>query len=167
MRTEFVVTGKQLWRTASLIILAGTLAGWSATGFAQSTAWSGQSLEGAWNVTIESDTPGIDGCAAPAMITSDGGIIAAGCSLAVSPGYGQWVRTGNRRFAVTFVGQGFDPATGAINSMYKVRARVRLRQDLQQFSGPFVTDIFALDGSLILTASGTVTANRVTVEPLP
>jgi hypothetical protein len=167
MRTEFVVVRKQLWRTASLIILAGTLAGWSATGFAESNAWSGQSLEGAWNVKIASDTPGIDGCAAPAVITRDGGIVAAGCSLAVSPGYGQWVRTGNHRFALTFVGQGFDLATGAINSTYKVRARVRLRQDLQQFSGPFVTDIFALDGSLILTATGTVTADRVTVEPLP
>jgi hypothetical protein len=164
MRTEF--GGKHLKRIASLIILAGTLAGWSATGFAQSVA-SGQSLEGAWNVKIESDAPAIDGCAAPGLITSDGGIIAAGCSLAESPGYGQWVRTGNRRFAVTFVGQGFDLATGAINSTYKVRASVRLSGDLQQFSGPFVTDIFAPDGTLIFTASGTVTADRITVEPLP
>ena len=157
MRTEFVVFGKSLRRTTCLIILAGTLAAWSATGFGQSNAQFRQSLEGAWNVKIESDTPGIDGCAAPALITGEGGIIAAGCSLAVSPGYGQWVRTGNNRFAVTFVGQGFDLATGAINSTYKVRAGVALRQDLQQFSGPFVTDIFALDGSLIFTANGTVT----------
>jgi hypothetical protein len=167
MRTEFVVPGKHLKKIVSLIILAGTLAGWSATGFAQSNARSGQSLHGAWNVRIESDTPAIDGCAAPATITRDGGIIAAGCSLAVSPGYGQWVRTGNRSFAVTFVGQGFDLATGAINSTYKVRANVTLSQDLQQFSGPFVTDIFALDGTLIFSANGTVTADRVVVEPLP
>jgi hypothetical protein len=167
MRTEFVVPGKDLKKIASLIILAATLGGWSATGFAQSNSQSGQSLQGAWNVKIESDTPGIDGCVAPALITRDGGIIAAGCSLAVSPGYGQWVRTGNRSFAVTFVGQGFDLATGAISSTYMVRASVTLRQDLQQFSGPFVTDIFALDGSLIFTANGTVTVDRVVVEPLP
>ena len=167
MRTEFVSTGKHFRRTASLIILGGALAAWSATGFGQLNAQPGQSLEGAWNVKIESDTPAIDGCAAPAVITRDGGIIAAGCSLAVSPGYGQWERTGNHIFAVTFVGQGFDLATGAINSTYKVRASVTLSQDLQQFSGPFVTDIFALDGSLILTASGIVTVDRVTVEPLP
>jgi hypothetical protein len=155
-------------RIASLIIIIGAMAtGWPTTGHAQADAQSGQSLAGAWNVKIEFDTPGIEGCTAPGLMTSDGGIVAGGCSLAESPGYGRWVRTGNHRFASTFVGQGFDLATGAINSTYKVRARVRLSKDLQQFSGPFVTDIFAPDGTLVFTASGIVTADRVTVEPLP
>ena len=152
---------------ASLILVAAMLTGGHTTSYAQADVASGQSLAGAWNVKIVFDTPGLEGCTAPGMNTSDGGVIAAGCSLAESPGYGQWVRTGNRTFAVTFVGQGFDLATGAITSTYKVRASVRLSQDIQQFIGPFVTDVVALDGTPIITATGIVTADRVTVEPLP
>ena len=165
MRTQLVSTfvGRPLGTIASLIVIAAALAGWSATGIAQST----QSLEGAWNVNISFDTPGIEGCTAPGLNTADGGVMSAGCSLAESTGYGRWVRTGNSTFEITFVGQGFDLATGAINSTYKVRARVRLRQDLQQFSGPFVTDIFGTDGTLLFTASGIVNADRVNVESLP
>jgi len=158
---------KALTTITSLIIMTAMLAGWNATAAAQADQKSGQSLAGAWNVKIEFDTPGIEGCTAPGVISADGGIVAAGCSLAESPGYGQWVRTGNGTFASTFIGQGFDLATGAINSTYKVRARVTLSPDLQQFSGPFVTDVFAPDGTLLITATGTVTADRVTVEPLP
>jgi hypothetical protein len=44
---------------------------------------------------------------------------------------------------------------------------VRLHEDSQQFIGPFVTDVFAPDGSLLITASGLVTADRVNVESLP
>jgi len=167
MRTRFVsaVRGTLLTGIASLIFIVAVLAGWSATGYAD--AGSSQSLEGAWNVKIEFDTPGVEGCTAPGLNTRDGGVIAAGCSLAESPGYGRWVRTGNNQFETTFIGQGFDLATGAINSTYKVRARARLRKDLQQFTGPFVTDVFALDGTLVFTASGIVTADRVNVEPLP
>ena len=166
MRTRFAsIIGKRFTTVASLVVIAAALAGWTATGHAD--ARSGQSLAGAWNVKIEFDTPGIEGCTAPGLNSADGGVIAGACSLAESPGYGQWVRTGNRTFEITFVGQGFDLETGAINSTYKVRARVRLHQDLQQFSGPFVTDVFAPDGSVLITASGLVTADRVNVESLP
>ena len=169
MRTRIasVLTRKAVTGISLLIVITVALAGWSATGYAQADPESSQSLAGAWNVKIEFDTPGIEGCTAPGMNTRDGGVMAAGCSLAESPGYGQWVRTGNRQFGVTFIGQGFDLATGAINSTYKVRASVRLTQDLQRFSGPFVTDVFAPDGTLVFTASGLVTADRVHVEPLP
>jgi hypothetical protein len=165
MRTQLASTfvGRPLGKIASLIVIAAALAGWSATGIAQST----QSLEGAWNVNISFDTPGIEGCTAPGLNTADGGVMAAGCSLAESAGYGRWVRTGNNRFEITFVGLGFDLATGAINGTYKVRARVRLSQDLQQFVGPFVTDVYGLDGTLLFSANGLVSADRVNVEPLP
>ena len=165
MRTQIVSTfmGRSFAKIASLIVIAAALAGWSATGVAQSA----QSLDGAWNVNISFDTPGIEGCTAPGLNTADGGVMAAGCSLAESTGYGRWVRTGNNTFEITFVGQGFDLATGAINGTYKVRARVRLSQDLQQFSGPFVTDVFAVDGTLQFSANGLVRADRVNVESLP
>ena len=165
MRTQIVSAfmGRSFAKIASLIVIATALAGWSATGVAQSA----QSLEGAWNVNISFDTPGIEGCTAPGLNTADGGVMAAGCSLAESTGYGRWVRTGNNTFEITFVGQVFDLSTGAINGTYKVRARVRLSQDLQQFSGPFVTDVFAVDGTLQFSANGLVRADRVNVESLP
>jgi hypothetical protein len=166
MRTRFAsIAGTRFTTAAVLVVMAAALTGWTTTSHAE--AASSQSLAGAWNVKIEFDTPGIEGCTAPGVNSADGGVIAAGCSLAESPGYGQWVRTGNRTFEITFVGQGFDLETGAINSTYKVRARVRLREDLQQFSGPFVTDVFAPDGSVLISASGLVTADRVNVESLP
>ncbi len=166
MRTQIVSTfiGRSLAKIASLIVIVVALAGWSAT----SSAQSGQSLAGAWNVRIDFDTPGIEGCTTPGLINADGGIISGGCSLAESAGYGQWVRTGNNSFDVTFVGQGFDLATGAISSTYKVRASVRLLQGLQQFSGPFVTEVYDLNGTLLFpAASGLVRADRVNVESLP
>ena len=151
---------------ALLVLVAAMVTGGHTTGYAQA-APSGQSLEGAWNVKVEFDTPGVEGCTSPSLMMRDGGIMAAGCSLAESPGYGKWARTGDHTFASTFVGQGFDLTTGAINSTYKVRAALRLSADQQRFSGPFVTDIFAPDGTWVFTASGIVTADRVTVEPLP
>jgi hypothetical protein len=151
---------------ASLILITALLTGGHTTGYAQA-ANSGQSLEGAWIVKIEFDAPGIEGCNAPGLMTADGGIVAGGCSLAESPGYGRWVRTGDHTFASTFVGQVFDLSNGAISGTYKVRATLRLRGDQQQFTGPFVTDVFGLDGTPLFTGNGIVTADRVTVEPLP
>ena len=66
-----------------------------------------QSLAGAWNVTI--DFEGLPPCTAPSPLNADGGMIANACAASESPGYGQWVRTGNRRFAVTFVGLEYAP----------------------------------------------------------
>jgi hypothetical protein len=145
---------------AFIVIVMLTVAGWSTTGFGQASA-SGQSLQGAFNVTIAFDDPNIQGCVAPTMNTADGGVMAAGCSLAESAGYGQWIRTGKGTFAVTFVGQGFDLATGAINTTYKVRATLSWTTSLNQWAGPFVTDIYLPDGTLIFTATGFVTGDRI------
>jgi hypothetical protein len=140
----------------SSFILGGVLATLSAVGFAQSSL-GGQSLQGAWNVTI--NPQGFPSCTAPSLNTGDGGVIANACDASESPGYGQWVRTGNREFTVTFIGLEIGVGT------YKVRAKVTLSDDLQGFSGPFKTEVFAPNGSVLFTATGTVTAKRILVEP--
>ncbi len=85
----------------------------------------------------------------------------------MSPGYGQWRRIGDNHFAVTFVGVNFTtPGDGEINSTYKVRATVRLSHDKQTSSGPFLTEVFSLDGTLLFSASGMVTSQRIGIEPL-
>jgi hypothetical protein len=132
---------------------------------------SDQSLKGAWNTTIVFDGP-IPTCSAPAINTRDGGVISNACALNESPGYGQWVRTGNHEFAITFVGLEYDldgtmtGTLGASSGTYKVRARVHLSDNSNEFNGPFTTDIFDLNGNVIFTVSGTVTGKRIVVEPL-
>jgi len=69
----------------------------------------------------------------------------------VSPGYGQWQRIPQGKFAVTFVGVNFGAPGAGITGTYKVRGTLELSHDGQTFSGPFQTDVFALDG----TARGT------------
>jgi hypothetical protein len=146
---------------AFVVILMFAVAGWGTTGFGQAADVSGDSLRGAFNVTVNFDDPGIPDCISPTMNTADGGVMAAGCSLAESAGYGQWVKISKGNFAVTFVGQGFDLATGAINTTYKVRATLAWTADHSQWAGPFVTDIYLPDGTLIFTATGVVTGDRI------
>jgi hypothetical protein len=147
--------------SAFVLILMITLVGWSTTGFGQAADVSGQTLQGAFNVTVKFDDPNLEGCVAPSMNTADGGIMAGGCSLAESAGYGQWIKVGKGSFAVTFVGQDFDLATGAIDSTYKVRATVSWTTGHNQWAGPFVTDVYLPDGTLIATATGVVTGDRI------
>ena len=148
------------------IILLCLLIAFAGMGYAQSGS-SEQNLMGAWNVNIDFGGV-IPACSAPTLNTRDGGIVANPCAANESPGYGQWVRTGNGEFALTFVGLEYDLAApgGTANGTYKVRASVSLSNDSQEFSGPFQTDIFDLNGNLVLTVKGTVTAKRVVVEPL-
>lgn len=131
---------------------------------AQPSANSGQSLEGAWSVTL--DVAGGPTCAsAPAVFTREGTVIADSCSLSLAVGYGAWIRTGNRQFGITFVGNVHGPA-GAVVGSYKVRSSVSLDTANSSFSGPFTTQFFNATGALTLTTSGTVRASRIQVEPL-
>jgi hypothetical protein len=130
--------------------------------WAQVSAWQ-EDATGAWNVTIAPE--GFPPCAAPSLMTADGGIMANACANNESPGYGQWVRTGKRGFAATFVGLEYAP-DGTANGTYKVRATAVVSRDGQRFRGPFVTDIFAPDGTLVFTVTGEVRGTRVVVEPM-
>jgi hypothetical protein len=123
-----------------------------------------QTLEGAWNVTIT--TQGIALCTAPAMFSREGTIIADPCWGSFGVGYGAWVRTGNREFAGTFVGNVYDAATGQIVGGYKVKSVGTLQADGRAFTGVFKTETFDVNGNLLTTATGTVLGRRILVEPL-
>lgn len=123
-----------------------------------------QTLAGAWNVTIVFDDPVLVGCTTPSLITKDGGVVAQSCDVNESPGYGEWRRIGNHQFAGTFVGVTYGaPGTG-VTGTYKVRGTLAVSGDT--FSGPFLTEIFALDGTLLFSTTGVVTGQRIAVEPL-
>ncbi len=145
------------------VVACGALLGFGSISAAQSNQ-GGQSLAGAWNVSIHFDG-GIPPCAAPTVFNADGGMVANACSLNESPGYGTWVRTRDHEFASTFIGLEFG-SDGSTVGTYRVRAKATLSSDGLTFTAPFKTEIFALDGTVIFAATGTVTARRILVEPL-
>ena len=151
----------------SVLLCAAFIASGASPITANNETANNETLAGAWNVTIVFDDPSVAGCTTPTLNTSDGGIVAQGCDVSESPGYGQWRRIGPREFAVTFVGVDFGPTGTGITDTYKVRGTLTLSKDGQTSTGPFLTEVFALDGSLLFSATGNVTLIRVGVEPLP
>jgi hypothetical protein len=67
-------------------------------------------------------------------------------------------------FSITFIGNSFGPG-GTVAASYKVRAWVSLGPTVNTFTGPFKTEFFDLAGNLLGTATGTVSAVRIAVEP--
>ena len=133
------------------------------------TTTSGQTLEGAWNVTVVFDQQGLPPCApAGAVFTAIGAgkgtVIAESCYATEGAGYGSWVRTANDQFASTFIGNSFGP-DGTVAATYKVRTWVSLGPSRNAFTGPFTTEFFDLAGNLLGTVTGTVSAVRIVVEP--
>lgn len=145
-----------------------TMLALTSTAAAQSTL-SPRTLEGTWNVTVLFDRPGLPPCApAGAVFTAitpaRGTVIAESCYASEGAGYGSWARTANNEFASTFIGNSFGP-DGTVVATYKVRATVALGGPGDTFSGPFTTDFFDLEGNLLGTVTGTVSAARIVVEP--
>jgi hypothetical protein len=148
----------------STFLAAAALLTLSSLTHAQPAPDTPQSAEGAWNVTINYD--GQPPCAsAPAVFTREGTIIADSCSQNVGVGYGSWVRTGNRQFASTFIGNLYGPG-GVVVGRYKVRASGSIDATGNTFSALFRTDLFDTAGNPIGSFTGTVTATRIRVEPL-
>jgi hypothetical protein len=154
-------------RSLRLLTIAAILT-FSSTATARS-AVSGETLEGAWNVTVTFDQPGLPPCApAGAVFTAispgRGTVIAESCYASEGAGYGSWVRRANNRFRATFIGNSFGP-DGTVVSTYKVRARVSLGASGDTFTGPFTTEFFDLSGNLLGAVTGTVSGARIVVEP--
>jgi hypothetical protein len=149
-------------------LVIGAVLALTSTATAQSAA-SGRTLEGAWNVTVVFDQQGPPPCAPAgavftAVTSGRGTVIAESCYASEGAGYGSWVRTAFNRFAATFIGNSFGP-DGTVAATYKVRASVALGPSSDTFSGPFTTEFFDLVGNLLGTATGTVSAARIVVEP--
>ena len=75
--------------------------------------------------------------------------------IGVNPyiGHGEWVRTGNREFALTALIPGFNP-NGTFLLLAKARASVTLDGTGQQATGTFRCEVFNADGALILGGVG-------------
>ena len=102
--------------------------------------------------------------------TADGGFTGSGDgdNSVGSPQYGVWERVGDknsRTYAVTFRQLFYNPDSSSAGSA-RMQQTVILNDAGDTWSGPFVVKIYAPDGTLVFTGTGTATASRIVSEPL-
>lgn len=128
----------------------------------------GKTIVGAWFSTVTPTV--IPPFVGLGTFTPDGGLInTTSLSLGApheSPGHGRWVRTGRRTYDVTFFTVSAD-AAGNHTLTSKVRARLRLSADGNEFTGVFQVDVFDPNGGLLGSDTGAIKSRRIEVEPLP
>ena len=139
-------------------------------------AEAGQRLEGSWTVAVE-PTGGQLG--APRLLvsfTTEGVALRTAplqqmappalgvAKMFISTTHGEWVRTGDREFALTFIGFAFDDAGNFLATQH-IRVAPTLSDTLDTFSGPFKTEFLAADGSVLAASTGTVQGTRIRAEP--
>jgi hypothetical protein len=127
-----------------------------------------KTIVGAWFSTV---TPtAIPPFVGLGTFTADGGMVnTTSLSLGApleSPGHGRWVRTGRRTYDVTFFTVSAD-AAGNHTLTSRVRAKLRLSADGNEFTGVFQVDVFDPNGGLLGSDTGTIRSRRIEVEPLP
>ena len=147
--------------TALVILAIATLIALSTRSSATPGGSSAPNLEGSWEVTVM--PTGGDPIVDFATFTKGGGLISIDPDPNVTTGIGTWVRTGDNRFAVTFVH--FLSDGGAPLGTLKVRSEITLDAQTDTFSGPFRTDV-VIGGDVVQSICGTVQAKRVSVEGL-
>jgi hypothetical protein len=138
----------------------------------------GDRLQGTWLVaaTLQGAQPG----APPRFLvsfTSDGRALRtpppqqpAPPALGVSSMFtntlhGEWQRTGDREFALMFVGFAFD-REGNFLATQRVRAAPRLNETLDAFDGPASVDFVSDDGNILATVRATLHGTRIRIEPM-
>lgn len=84
------------------------------------------------------------------------------------PGQGVWERTGSREFALTIYGVSIGSVINPqFQGTYKVRSRLTLSGKGDEFSGPFVIEIYDPAGNLAFTLEGAAQGRRARLDPLP
>jgi hypothetical protein len=136
----------------------------------QEEAALGRTLAGTWVVNISQ--PGFPPSQRHFTFNSDGGLV-TNDDLQVGPnfvehftiGQGNWIRTGNRSVAATFVGQRFN-LEGTFLGTFKVRMNLDLNPLANEWSGTARVYIALPGGQVIFTSDAGFEATRLAVEPL-
>ena len=140
-------------------------------------AEAGQRLEGSWAVAVAPAGGQLGPARVLVSFTTEGvAVRTAPVQQAAPPAlgvarmfigttHGEWVRTGNREFLLTFIGFAFDEA-GNFLATQRIRVAPSLGDTPDTFSGPFTTNFLAADGTVVASSSGTVQGTRIGVEPL-
>ena len=116
-------------------------------------------LEGTWKVVIRFDPSfGIPDVTNYASFTRDGRLINVDPA---TTGVGEWKRLSAQDYAITFWAFSHDDPV-----QHKVRGTLTLDPRGEHAAGPFVTDVFDLNGDPLASVFGTVALTRLTVERL-
>lgn len=150
-----------------LIILAMT----AVTAFSQvrkAPEWT--SPTGSWQGVVTNTGGGPPPFRVLMNFTADGGFTGSGDgdNSVGSVQYGVWERIGDansRIYAVTFR-QLFYNADASSAGSARMQQTVILNEAGDTWTGPFVVRIYAPDGTLVFTGTGTATATRIQSEPL-
>src|SRR5262245_105483 len=140
--------------TAGLAALVMPGPGRSAAASSGSSSQEGQGLDGTWvvdgNLLIQ--------------FTRDGGYRRSGADQPLeSPGYGTWVRVGDREFDVTYMALRFDADHNFIGTR-KANVRLRFNEAFDEFTGLGRGSVFDLDGNLIGSRQRALRGTRLQVE---
>jgi hypothetical protein len=135
-------------------------------------AEAGQHLAGTWLVSAAPGAPArllvsftVDGLAlrtAPLLLAAPPALGVA--KMFISTTHGEWVRSGDHAFALTFYGFAFDEG-GTFLATQRIRVAPVLSETLDTFSGPFTTEFLAAEGHILATTTGMVEGTRIRVEP--
>jgi hypothetical protein len=133
----------------------------------------GQQLEGAWLTTI--GTPGFAPALGLNLFTRDGIVIETNvievpslppfANGSFTVGFGEWVRTGDREFTMTFLK--LITRGGTAVGVFKLRARMTLSPNLDTLSGTNLFEFFDNNSNVVLQGTGTLSSTRIGVDELP
>jgi hypothetical protein len=83
------------------------------------------------------------------------------------PAGGVWRNGTGRSYVATGIYTNYMPGTSTMLYMLKASATWTVSQDGDHFSGPFRVEVISPDGTVIATRTGTSSATRIAVEPIP
>jgi len=129
----------------------------------------GQTVAGSWAVIVKPDVPpapGITEFLNLGTFTPDGGFTTSTGYISDSLGHGNWVRIGNRRFALTCVGLSYG-ADGVTETTWKLRATLAYAESGYELTGSWIIDVFDMAGKVVFTIKGTARAFHIDVERMP
>jgi len=124
-----------------------------------------EKLLGSWNVDV---TAVVQNITFPALLTftDDGGMIAdEPPSPFETSGHGNWISTGRREVAYTFVAL-IGSAEGPLSAQIKVVGTLRFDPSQGTWNGPFKADVTDPSGNAIFSEHGTFSLTRIAVEQL-
>ena len=162
-------------RTTAIIcalLITGTLS--TSTAEAQTAARAPEPSNGPHKNAIVGSWVGTagDGHTAINSFTSDGLMLGSvqgevNVALVQTPIHGAWSQLGERRFAATAVGLGYDLQTGEYFGLVKIHLVLRVNAAGDRMTGTDRVEVFGPDGALLAAyPPGRVQFTRIEVEPV-
>jgi hypothetical protein len=131
-----------------------------------SNSGGGERLEGVFLVNVTPDAGGPPPFMLIRMFTPNGGVVGPAASLFGGIVCGEWVRTGDRQFAITLASFNYAP-TGPVSATVKTVGSVTLNNDGTELTGRFRVQSFDLAGNPLTSFTASVAGKRIQVEQFP